>query len=47
MGEAYVFWRIWDGVPDSTMYPFRLLLSDEEVWDLTMYLQRMLTKGGD
>jgi mono/diheme cytochrome c family protein len=46
MTEAYIFWRTWDGVPDSTMGPFRWLLSDEEVWDLTMYLQSKPFGGG-
>jgi len=46
MTEAYIFWRTWEGVPDSTMYPFRWLLSDEEIWDLTMYLQSDSFGGG-
>jgi cytochrome c oxidase cbb3-type subunit 2 len=46
LGEAYIFWRTWEGVPDSTMYPFRWFLTDEETWDLTMYLQGMLSTGG-
>jgi mono/diheme cytochrome c family protein len=46
MDEAYIFWRTWDGVADSIMYPFRWLLSDEEVWDLTMYLQGSPFRGG-
>jgi mono/diheme cytochrome c family protein len=46
MGEAYIFWRIWEGVPDSTMYPFRWFLSDEETWDLTKYLDGSFPSGG-
>ena len=46
LSEAYIFWRTWDGMPDSAMYPFRWLLSDEEIWDLTMYLQSPVFRGG-
>jgi cbb3-type cytochrome oxidase cytochrome c subunit/cytochrome c553 len=43
MGEAYIFWRIWEGVPDSVMYPFQWLLSDSEVWSITLYVNDMTT----
>lgn len=38
MGEAYIFWRVWDGVPESTMPPFQWLLADDEIWDITAYV---------
>jgi mono/diheme cytochrome c family protein len=38
MAQAYLFWRVWDGVPGSVMPPFRWLLADDEVWDLTAYV---------
>jgi hypothetical protein len=38
MGEAYIFWRTWEGVPDSTMYAFKWYLSDADVWDITTFL---------
>jgi cytochrome c553 len=41
MSENYIFWRIWEGVPDSVMYPFQWLLTEGDVWDLTSYLQSM------
>jgi mono/diheme cytochrome c family protein len=45
MGEAYIFWRTWEGVPDSTMPPFQWLLSDSEVWDITTYLKNLIGAG--
>jgi mono/diheme cytochrome c family protein len=43
--EAYIFWRIWEGVPDSTMPPFQWLLSDSDVWDITTYVKDLTSKG--
>ncbi len=43
MGEAYIFWRVWEGVPDSEMYPFQWLLSDREAWAITLYVNDMTT----
>jgi mono/diheme cytochrome c family protein len=45
MDEAYIFWRIWEGVPDSTMPPFQWLLSDSDVWDITTYVKDLTSKG--
>jgi mono/diheme cytochrome c family protein len=48
----YVFWRVWDGVPDSVMPPFARFLSDGDVWDVVMHTQKLLpaastsAKGG-
>ena len=50
MGEAYIFWRVWEGVPDSVMPPFQWLLSDSEVWSITLYVDNMTstsTGGGN
>jgi len=48
MGEAYISWRIHEGVPDSIMYPFKWLLSDVDMWDITVYLNNLTstTQGG-
>lgn len=48
MGEAYIFWRAWEGVPDSMMYPFQWLLSDEEIWAITLYVDGLTStaQGG-
>jgi hypothetical protein len=45
MGEAYIFWRVWEGVPDSLMYPFQWLLSDSDVWAITLYINDMTSTG--
>jgi mono/diheme cytochrome c family protein len=45
MGEPYISWRIHEGVPDSIMYPFEWLLSDEEIWDITVYLNQLTSMG--
>ncbi len=44
--EAYIFWRVWDGVPESTMPPFNWLLSESDIWDITAYLQDMTSTQG-
>ena len=41
MGEAYIFWRVWEGVPQSIMYPFQWLLSDAQIWSITLYVDSM------
>ena len=38
----YLFWRVWDGVPDSVMPPFARFLSDSDVWNVVMYTQQLL-----
>jgi mono/diheme cytochrome c family protein len=43
--EAYIFWRIWESVPDSTMPPFQWLLSDSDVWDITTYVKDLTSRG--
>jgi mono/diheme cytochrome c family protein len=47
MSEAYISWRIREGVPDSMMYPFKWQLSDSEIWDITVFLNNLTaTKQG-
>jgi mono/diheme cytochrome c family protein len=41
----YLFWRVWDGVPDSVMPPFARYLSDADVWNVVMYTQELLPAG--
>jgi mono/diheme cytochrome c family protein len=38
MGEPYIYWRIWEGVPDSVMAPFKWVFTSDVTWDITMYL---------
>jgi cytochrome c oxidase cbb3-type subunit 2 len=38
MSDAYLFWRIREGVPNTMMYGFRPALTETEVWDLTAYV---------
>lgn len=44
MGEAYIFWRIRDGVPDSVMPPFQWLLPEADFWDITSYVQGLASR---
>ena len=46
MGEAYIFWRIRDGVPDSVMPPFQWLLREADLWDITFYVAGLASKAG-
>jgi len=46
MGEGYIYWRIWEGVPDSIMPPFQWLISGNDVWDITVYMRQSLTGSG-
>jgi mono/diheme cytochrome c family protein len=38
MSKAYIFWRIWEGVPEAIMPPFQWLLSEPDIWDITAYV---------
>ncbi len=46
--EAYIFGRVWEGVPESIMPPFNWLLSEGDIWDLTAYVQKLTasSEGG-
>jgi mono/diheme cytochrome c family protein len=47
MPETYIFWRVWEGVPESVMPPFNWLLSETDIWDITAHVQDMTsTQGG-
>jgi mono/diheme cytochrome c family protein len=46
MGEAYILWRIWEGVPGSTMYPFQWVLSEADMWDITDYVESLASQEG-
>ncbi len=39
MDEAYILWRIWEGVPETVMPPFQWLLSEGDIWDITAHLE--------
>jgi mono/diheme cytochrome c family protein len=45
MGEAYIYWRVWEGVPDSVMYPFKWLLPGD-AWDIVVYVDKMTSGAG-
>jgi mono/diheme cytochrome c family protein len=45
MGEAYIYWRIWEGVPDSTMYSFKWFLPGD-AWDIAVYVDQMTSGAG-
>jgi mono/diheme cytochrome c family protein len=38
MSEAYIFWRVWEGLPGSNMGSFQWLIKDDEVWSITLYV---------
>jgi len=46
--EAYIFWRAWEGVPDTIMPPFNWLISEGDIWDTTAYVQQITSaaQGG-
>ncbi|WP_119071408.1 c-type cytochrome [Aggregatilinea lenta] len=44
--EAYIFWRVWDGVPSAIMPPFQWALPETDIWDVTVYLQNMVASPG-
>ena len=45
MSEAYIYWRIWEGVPDSMMYNFKWMLDDQQTWEITTYMTNTLLGG--
>jgi mono/diheme cytochrome c family protein len=46
MSEAYIYWRIWEGVPDSVMPPFKWIFTSDDTWDITMYMVQQQQGGG-
>ena len=47
--EAYIFWRIWEGVDNAIMPPFNWLISETDIWDITAFVQQMTAaqQGGE
>jgi mono/diheme cytochrome c family protein len=39
--QAYIFWRAWEGVPETIMPPFNWLISEGDIWNITAYVQRL------
>ena len=46
MSEPYIVWRVWEGVPQSMMYPFHWLLTDPELWSITLYVEQLTGSAG-
>jgi cytochrome c oxidase cbb3-type subunit I/II len=46
LDSAYIFWRVFDGVPESIMQPFRWVLEDADIWNVGAYLSSLLSAGG-
>jgi mono/diheme cytochrome c family protein len=46
--EAYIFWRVWEGVADTIMPPFNWILDESDIWDITAYVQQLTatSQGG-
>jgi mono/diheme cytochrome c family protein len=42
LDSAYIFWRVFDGVPQSIMPPFRWILADADIWNVSAYLYGLL-----
>jgi mono/diheme cytochrome c family protein len=45
MAENYIYWRVRDGVPASTMFPFGWYLSENDVWDVTSYVKDLTSSN--
>ena len=48
LSDAYIFWRVWEGVPGTIMPPFNWLISESDIWDITAYVQQITatSQGG-
>jgi mono/diheme cytochrome c family protein len=44
--DNYIYWRIWEGVKDTTMFSFYSELSPADVWDITEYILGGYTGSG-
>lgn len=42
--DGQMFWIIKNGSPKSSMPPYRLFLSDEEIWKLVLYIRTLVQK---
>ena len=45
MSEQYIYWRTWEGVPKSPMFPYKWLLTDGQAWDITAFLLNLTGSG--
>ena len=39
--EAYIFWRAWEGVPETIMPAFSGLIAEGDIWNITAYVQQL------
>jgi mono/diheme cytochrome c family protein len=46
LDQAYVFWRVWYGVPEAIMPPYQWLLSEADIWDLAAHVTDLTKQGG-
>lgn len=47
MSLSYIYWRVWDGVPESIMYRFQWFFTEADVWDVSFYVETLVgTQGG-
>ena len=51
MSDAYIYWRVWDGVPNSVMPPYAALmssgdLSEAGIWNMIAYINTLPGQGG-
>jgi mono/diheme cytochrome c family protein len=44
MTQQYAFWRVYDGIPESVMVPFYLMLPESDIWDVVTYTIGMTSK---
>jgi mono/diheme cytochrome c family protein len=44
--DNYIYWRIWEGVKDTTMAPFQWLFTPGDAWDVTEYILGGFTGSG-
>ncbi len=42
--DGQMFWIIKNGSPESSMPPYKLFLSDEQIWKLVLYIRTLVQK---
>jgi len=45
MDETYILWRTWEGVANTVMPPFQWLLSESDIWDITVHVESFSPSG--
>ena len=40
-GDAYLFWRIYEGKPGTSMVPWRGILTDEQIWQVVAFIRTL------